>query len=379
MTTHTAAELEPPHPPLARDHHGNLLALPDGTSAWRICRQTTGRPREIFGHDKQPIRFPLEITCDELVAMCGRDSYRVYALDDFGKQLDYVTTWDLTGETRELRNATSASPEPMLPALRPSTALGPVSDLRFALEAMTQMMRTNSDALRSVAESHVDLAKAIVAAKGLPRNARFVLPIERDVAAGEHADDRSDDDAVEEAVAKSWVDLALPFAQKLAEVVPGLVMGKAMQGAPARNANRSLGATSGDDSAMANAPSKPAWELRDVFDWSRAARKREEGVSSEEASEPQPMPAAEIPASLRARVATDPALVQRLVAIKTQLTEDEARILMTAIAQAPEDAQLRLLDEIKALPDDHAVALCREAVIAMREGVDPAPADNANP
>lgn len=376
MTTHTA-KLEPPHPPLARDNHGNLLALPDGTAAWRICRQTTGRPREIFGHDKQPIRFPLEITCDELVAMCGRDSYRVYALDDFGKQLDYVTTWDLTGETRELRNANSS--EPMLPALRPSAALGPVSDMRFALEAMTQMMRTNSDALRSVAESHVDLAKAIVAAKGLPRNARFVLPIERDVAGGEHADDRSDDDAVEEAVAKSWVDLALPFAQKLAEVVPGLVMGKAMQGAPARNANRSLGATSDDDPATANVPSTPAWELRDVLDWSRAARKRAERVSVEEASEPQPMPTAEIPTSLRARVATDPVLVQRLFAIKTQLSEDETQILMSAIAQAPEDAQLKLLDEIKALPDDHAVALCRQAVIAMRESVEPAPADDGNP
>lgn len=375
MATHTSAKLEPPHPPLARDPHGNLLALPDSTSAWRICRQTTGRPREIFGHDKQPIRFPLETTCDELVAMCGRDSYRVYALDEVGKQLDYVTTWDLTGETRELRNANSA--EPMLPALRPSAVPGPVTDLRFALEAMTQMMRTNSDALRSVAESHVDLAKAIVAAKGLPRNARFVLPIERDIAADDHSNDRPDDDADGEAVPKSWVDLALPFAQKLAEVVPGLVMGKAMQSAPsARNANRSLGVTS--DDASANTPGQPAWELRDVFDWSHAARKREERVSVEESSGPQPMPTAEIPASLRARVATDPVLVQRLFAIKTQLSDDEARTLMTAIAQAPEDAQLKLLDEIKALPVDHAVALCRQAVIAMRESVEHAPAGDGN-
>lgn len=374
MTTHPVAKLEPPHPPLARDAHGNLLALPDGTSAWRICRQTTGRPREIFGHDKQPIRFPLEISCDELVAMCGRDSYRVYALDDFGKQLDYVTTLDLTGETRELRNANSA--EPMLPALRPSAAPGPVSDLRFVLEAMTQMMRTNSDALRTVAESHVDLAKAIVAAKGLPRNARFVLPIERDVSADEHANDRSDDDAAEEAVPKSWVDLALPFAQKLAEVVPGLVMSKAMPSAPSsRNANPALHTTSDDEAATAT-PRQPAWELRDVFDWSHAARKREDRVSIKESSGPQPMPTAEIPASLRARVATDPVLMQRLFAIKTQLSDEETRTLMNAIAQAPEDAQMKLLDEIKALPVDHAVALCRQAVIAMRESDEHAPADD---
>jgi len=55
-----AAHAQNEHPPLARDANDNLVEIPDGTRAWRICRQTTGRPREIFGPDKAPLRFPLE-------------------------------------------------------------------------------------------------------------------------------------------------------------------------------------------------------------------------------------------------------------------------------------------------------------------------------
>jgi hypothetical protein len=166
MTISAASKLERPHPPLARDPMGNLLAIPDGTAAWRICRETAGRPGEIKGPDKQPLRFPIDTTSDELVEMCGPGVYRVYALDELGKQLAHVTTWDLTPGVRELRNATAESSLLLRPA-----ASAPITDLRFALEAMQAMMRTNSDALRMVAESHVDLAKTIAAVKGMPRNA----------------------------------------------------------------------------------------------------------------------------------------------------------------------------------------------------------------
>src|SRR5688500_14279757 len=90
------------HPPLARDAQGHLLPIPDGTCAWRICRHTKGRPRVINGPDKQPARFPLDLTADELAETCGTDTYRVYALDDVGNVIDYVTTVDTS---REPRNA----------------------------------------------------------------------------------------------------------------------------------------------------------------------------------------------------------------------------------------------------------------------------------
>ena len=75
------------HPPLARDPQGHHLPIPEGTCAWRICRHTKGRPRVINGPDKQPARFPLDMTAEELADACGADSYRVYALDDVGKKL----------------------------------------------------------------------------------------------------------------------------------------------------------------------------------------------------------------------------------------------------------------------------------------------------
>ena len=121
------------HPPLARDAQGNLVTVPDGAVSWRICRKTTGRPREILGHDKQPIRFPLDMTCDQLVEMCGRDVYRVYALDAVGELLDHVTTLDLNGEALELRNSSGSE----LAVVARPTSVGS-TDLRYALEAMTQ-------------------------------------------------------------------------------------------------------------------------------------------------------------------------------------------------------------------------------------------------
>lgn len=89
------------HPPLARDAQGNLLPVPEGTCAWRIYRRTKGRPRIINGPDKQPARFPLDTTAEDLEGACGADTYRVYALDEVGNVIDYVTTVETS---RELRN-----------------------------------------------------------------------------------------------------------------------------------------------------------------------------------------------------------------------------------------------------------------------------------
>ncbi|MEJ7597338.1 MAG: hypothetical protein WKG01_05460 [Kofleriaceae bacterium] len=105
MSITTAPKLET-HPPLARDSFGNLLALPERTAAWRVCRETTGRPREIRANG-QTIRFPLDTTGDDLVELCGAGIYRVYALDEVGSQLqdEQVAKWDLTPGSRDHRKA----------------------------------------------------------------------------------------------------------------------------------------------------------------------------------------------------------------------------------------------------------------------------------
>lgn len=348
MTT-TAAKIEAQHPPLARDLHGNAIAIPDGSSTWRICRQTTGRPREIVGHDKQVLRFPLETTCDDLVSMCGRDVYRVYALDEVGKQLDYITTLDLTGEVRDLRNAGDM---PASRALVPSS-MSQTSDLRFALEAITQMMRTNSEALRTVADSQVDLAKALAAAKGI-RNASFYAPpqvIDAD-------DDVEEVQEAPVAAPKGWVDLLLPAVQELAKAVPAIMVGKAMQ--PTATAPTLSGEVAEGEEDLA---SRPSWEMRDLLDLRYAARKAQAKKAAREA----PPPAAAL-ATLQAHITNDPALMQQLFAIKAQLSADEIETLLGAVARSSESEQMSFIDSVKALPTEQAVALCRELVIEIRGG-----------
>src|SRR5262245_3964594 len=138
---HLSPANDPNHPPLARDAQGNLVELPKGTCAWRIGRETTGRPRIILAPDNQPMRLPLQLTCDQLVEMCGLDVYHVYAIDEFGNMLGRVTKIDAARDARDLRNGLANDVPPMHAS---RSAYGHMSDLRFALEAMAQMMRTNS-------------------------------------------------------------------------------------------------------------------------------------------------------------------------------------------------------------------------------------------
>ncbi len=358
MTTNTASKIEIQHPPLARDPFGNLLAIPEGTSAWRICRETTGRPREIRGPDKQPVRFPLDITTDELVDLCGAAVYRVYALDEVGAQLadEHVAKWDLTpGAPRELRNG-AAPDAPLLASLRPSAPTGSVTDLRFALEAMTQMMRTNSDALRIVAESHVDLAKTLATSKGLPlRNGAFLAPA---MTLG----DAEDEDDESEERPRHLVELLMPFAEKVAEIVPGLVMGKVMQANNGQGVTKALAPADSPhvDGDLAN---RPGFELRDDVDLGYAKRKGDAKRAAREQQEAR----ATAMASMQARIMADPAVVQHLFAIKQQLAADEIETLMGAVAQASEGEQLKFIDAIKALPVEGAAELCRDLVKSIRE------------
>ena len=62
----------------------------------------------------------------------------------------------------------------------------------------------------------------------------------------------------------------------------------------------------------------------------------------------------------------DPQLVQKLLVIKAQLTEDEIAFLLGAIAKASEAEQTGLLEKLKALTDDEAVATCRQLVSVLR-------------
>jgi hypothetical protein len=358
--TTNAAQAETDHPPLARDPSGNLLPIPSGTVAWRLCRHTGGRPRVVNGPDQEPLRFPLHVTRDELADTCGADTYRVYALDEVGNVLDYVTT---VNAGLELRN--SAPEAPAFATERvPATSSG--SDLRYALDAITHMARTNSEAMRAIAESQADWVKAIALAKGLPRNV-VIPPPPRD-----DRDDEEDEDEPDETDAPA---LATPptsgieaFATAIAPFVPELM--QSWSGRKRPENDQQVTATnpmahlariqmqlntqerkllealladpeSGDDIAK-------NFSSRTVDDVVGMIRRETSGVSKA-----TPSPRREI--SL-----TDPAVMQRVVAVSRLLEPAERARLMSLgprLMHLPDAAEL--MAKLMPLSDEAAVTWIR--------------------
>lgn len=349
MATTTAPKTEPQHPPLARDAQGNLLEIPDGTAAWRICRQTTGRPKEIVGPDKRTLRFPLDTTAEALIDLCGADVYRVYALDDVGVVLDYVVTVDVTREPRQPRNAAQAD-APLLPAVH-ATVATPGTDLRFALEAMAQMMRVNGEAMRAIAESQADWVKSIASARGFFRNAP---PPYVPAAPPEDEVDEYED---EPAPSKTIYDVLAPIAESLAPSVKPIVsmLTSGAGDAPRNSAAIAVGGAGDFDAELA---ARPDWEARDFVNLNYAAAKARAKKAARQASA---MPKA----SLQARVMSDPKLLAHFMAIKALLQPDEAMKLLALGERMSEREQESLLAEVSARSAEDAALLLRALLVEL--------------
>jgi hypothetical protein len=199
-TTSSAAfrnSAEASHPPLARDAQGNLVAVPDGTATWCLKRDTGGRPKMIVGQDRLPARFALDTTPEDLEAMLGAGTFRVYALTEVGEVIDYVTTVNVGKDESE--------DEPAVPSFG-GTPRGTSTDLRFALETILQMARAQSDSLRAVSEAQADWVKGLATAKALPRNAAPAPPPPAPVQE-EEEEDEDDEDFEEEAPMPPWLEV----------------------------------------------------------------------------------------------------------------------------------------------------------------------------
>lgn len=345
MQTNGLQPTQSEHPPLARDAQGNLLEVPDGTAAWRVCRQTTGRPRVIVGPDRQPMRFPLEITNEELVDLCGPDVYRIYALDEVGKVLDYVTTIDVNRDVREPRNAMGL--DTALPSLR-ATQVGTSGDLRFALETIAQIARVNSEALRSVAASQADWVKSIASARGFFRNSHVPTP--------NVVEEAPETDDVEEPRNKTIYDVLAPLAEHWGPSVKPLVS-MLTSGPTGGSRNAATGAPTEGASRGGDLEKAPNWEFRDLIDLNYAASKAKakKAKHSMEARKE----------SLQARLVSDPKLLSHFMAIKELLQPEEvARIL--ALGESTTDEQLQwLIEQVSALPVEAAAALLRNTLVEL--------------
>jgi hypothetical protein len=81
--------------PLARDEQGRPLPIPADAAFWRVRRHTRGRPRNVTGADRQPLRLPLDFTEADLEAMFGSGTYRLDLCDAAGESLDVTATISL--------------------------------------------------------------------------------------------------------------------------------------------------------------------------------------------------------------------------------------------------------------------------------------------
>lgn len=209
------------HPPLAHDAQGNPIAMPDGAAAWMLKRQTNGRPKLVLGPDRRPVRLPLDTTDDEILDNYGPATYRLDAVDALGNLLDHVTTIVIgDGEGREDEGEQRAWPS--------SRSAG--SDLRFALETITQMARAQANALESVAEAQADWVKGLASARLLPRNAVYAppvqaqlpAPVENDIAADEE-DEYDDADGSDGTSALASYAAIAQAAHGIVEKIPAAV------------------------------------------------------------------------------------------------------------------------------------------------------------
>ncbi|MBX3155291.1 MAG: hypothetical protein KF773_04785 [Deltaproteobacteria bacterium] len=256
--------------------------------------------------------------------------YRMYALDEVGKVLDYVVTVD-TRETRELLRNAGAEPS-LLPAVRTSAV--PSSDLRFALETMGQMMRANSEALRAVTEAQAGWVKSIASTRGFFRNGSMPTPMPMPEATRVE-EDEGDDDA-EPVQGKTIFDVLAPLAEHWAPSVKSL-MSMLAEGAGAK--------------ALVTGATRPGLELRELVDLRYAAEK---GTARREAKQ-----TAATKSSLKARVVADPNLMAHFLAIKELHEPEEAEKILALGERISEEQQDWLLAQVSAVNPAEAAAVLR--------------------
>jgi hypothetical protein len=374
-----------PDAPLARDPEGNRILLPETAAGWRIRRHTGGRPRLLLDSAKQPMVFPLHYTAADAEDILPPGNYRLDVIDKDGSPLDVTVPLAIHAH----RNADPGEPEPAddaAAAVVPTTLPGPSSDVRLVLEANVRatqmaflhnqrtletslrMAETLRDSVHVLATSQAEWIKSLASQRGLFRNApaHVLLPAAAPAPAREDEEEDDDDEYDDEPQPKGWPDVLAPIAAQIAPMVAPLV---AQMMNPHASARKTLPAASAPDhGTQANAVSaedaelaSKGWELRDLVDLTYVAKKAKARHTVREAVSTPP---AEAPSTraLYERVASDPNLVQRFMAIKAQLTPAESALVLELGNQLSDEDREAWFARMKSLSVDEAVRWLRATV-----------------
>jgi hypothetical protein len=294
--TNSTATLAPStsNVPLARDPHGHPIPVPPDAAYWRVRRHTRGRPRNLSGPDRQPLKVPLDFTEEDLDNMLGAGTYRLDLCDAAGESLDVTATLEL-GEPEPANTNEQAEVE------APSSLPLAASDVRLVLEANVRatqmafqhnertllaslrMADTLRDGIRDLANAQASWISSISSARGFFRNAPVAqLAASTDVERSNETEvDDDDDDEPDEPQRMTMIEMVQPFVATITEAVVKTVMGK--------KAASTAPATNGAAPAVAVPETKDkGFEIREFFDWSYADRKAKERAAAKTAAEQAP-------------------------------------------------------------------------------------------
>lgn len=331
-----------------------MIAVPEGTSHWRILRHTGGRPKPIPGHDMQPARFGLDMTHEDLLEVCGPGNYRIEALDQYGNRLELVTTVTVGEDTRRSEDPT--------PTFSPSR--GPSSDLRVAMETIAHMSRTHTESLRALAMAQADWIKMLAMQKALPRGYSLPAPqAVEEVHRNGFVEEQDDDDA-EEPTKPGWLaalEPAIPALvgllgnQKLRNVDLGSILDwrKAAAAAKPANADNDIIATA----HVIRVRGRLSPTEQRLFDEVMA----EDAVASELVTLLVARSETDAVAFLRSQFEKPPArsFAAQLAAVSALLTAEEQALVMSLLPSLPSEQRESLQAQLMAVSPTEAVAMIR--------------------
>lgn len=339
--------------PLARDAAGSIVALPEGTTGWRVRRNTRGRPGNIVGSDGKLITVPLGFTEDELFDLLGDGNYRLDPINEINEVIK-LSGPPITVGDPEPANTNEAVEDSILAALPAST-----SDTRFVLEANVRAMQLAfqhnqrtlelglqmADTLRAgvqvLAETQADCMKSLVGSRGFFRNAgvpQLPAPPEKtEVSEPDEEDDDDDDDDEPNA----WVQQLQPVIAIVVQQVVAAIMNRPE--APARTVRETRQPTT----------SRVKDLIGDVLDWRRIAARKEAA-------------SAELPQRTLADVAklVPPSLMMKLVSVQALLTPAEASHAMVLVTALEPEMFPALIERLEPMSIEEIAAFLRERIAA---------------
>lgn len=337
-STNLASSSTPTVVPLARDDQGRPLPVPPDAAFWRVRRHTRGRPRNVTGADRQPLRLPLDFTEADLEAMFGSGTYRLDLCDAAGESLDVTATLSLGDDESEHVDSASNElvPQPTLPVNASDVRLVLEANVRATqlafshnertLTASLRMADTLRDGLRDLANAQASWITAIASARGFFRNAAPALPVP--IAETSSEEEPEEDEADGEPARPDWIEMAQPLVATITESVVKAIMNRS-----AKNDGNGRG-----------------FELRDILDWRHAAKKAEANAVSGRDTAPSMEQATE-------------QLQRKAMEVFSRLDKPEQARLLALVPKlagcAGDPEMQRLAAELLPLPPDDAATWVR--------------------